>query len=126
MDGYGFTLDTPRLRLALRRGDLGEAERLLGNPNTGHGWHRGWFVFANVAARLDALAALRDRKRLDEEAPVHVRPGTYLEPFALRALGQAREDEKLIQQALASFRALGLEWHVSETAELLAGAPGVT
>jgi hypothetical protein len=124
MEGYGFTLDTPRLRLALRRGDLEQVERLLGNPNTGHGWHRGWFVFANTAARLDALAALHDRKRLEGEAPAHLQPRTYLEPFALRALGQVREDEKLIEQALASFRALGLDWYASETQSLLAAVPG--
>jgi hypothetical protein len=121
MDGYGFTLDTPRLRLALVRGDLEEIERLLILPDAAPGWHRGWFVFANVAARLDALAALHDRERIEAEAPTHLRKGTYLEPFALRALGRAREDTELIQQALAGFEAMDLGWHAQQTRTFLAG-----
>src|SRR5262249_33664485 len=111
MDGYGFTLDTPRLRLALARGDFGEAERLLATPDQAPGWHRGWFVFVNTAARLDALAALGDGRQLELEAPRHLGKPTYFEPFALRALGQLRQDEHLIEQALERFRTLGLDWH---------------
>jgi hypothetical protein len=35
--------------------------------------------------------------------------GTYLEPFALRALGLVREDASLIERAAARFKAFGLE-----------------
>jgi class 3 adenylate cyclase len=115
MDGYGLTLDTPRLRLALARNDLDEAERLLVLPDTGHGWHRGWFFLGNVAARLDALAALGRRDEVEEEAPTHARRPNYLRPFALRALGRVRRDPDLLRDALADFESLGLEWHAAET-----------
>ena len=42
-----------------------------------------------------------------------------LEPFALRALGVVREDEKLIAQAVSRFETLGLDWHAAETRALL-------
>jgi hypothetical protein len=115
MDGYGFTLDTPRLRLALARGDLAAVDELLARPETEHGWHRGWFVFANVAARLDALAALGRVEEVEAEAPQHARRQNYLRPFALRALGRVRRDEALVAQARAEFTALGLEWFAAST-----------
>ena len=52
-----------------------------------------------------------------------MRPGTYLEPFALRALGFARNDEELIEQAVARFDGLGLEWHAAETRKALVTMP---
>ena len=115
MDGYGFTLDTPRLRLALARSDLDAVDELLARPETEHGWHRGWFVFANVAARLDALAALGRADEVEEEAPHHARRRNYLRPFALRALGRVRRDDALVDTARAEFEALGLDWHASST-----------
>ncbi len=72
------------------------------------------------AARLDALAALRDRERAEREASSHLQPGRYLEPFALRTLGIVREDEELVERALVRFRALGLEWHAAQTSRLVA------
>jgi class 3 adenylate cyclase len=118
MEGYGFTLDTPRLRLALARGELAEVERLLALPDTVHGWHRGWFVFADVTASLDALAALGLRDRVEAEAPRFARRRSYVEPFALRALGRVREDDELVLRALARFEELGLDWHAAETRAL--------
>ena len=115
MEGYGMTLDVPRLRLALARQDLDEAERLLALQDTSHGWHRGWFIFGNVAARLDALAALGRRDEVEEEAPDHARRASYLRPFALRALGRVRGDSDLLRDALTDFEALGLDWHAAET-----------
>ena len=44
--------------------------------------------------------------------------GTYLEPFALRALGLVRGDEALIAQAIARFEAIGLDWHAEQTRPL--------
>jgi class 3 adenylate cyclase len=117
MEGYGSTLDAPLLRLALARGDLAQAERLIGAPEL-RGWHRGWFVFSALAARLDALAALGRREEV-EEASRHRRPGTYLEPFALRALGVVREDASLVEAAAAGFAAMGLERHAAATRALL-------
>jgi len=115
MEGYGMTLDTPRLRLALARSELEEAERLLALQDTAHGWHRGWFVFGNIATRLDALAALGRRDELEEDALPHVRRRSYLRPFALRALGRVRRDPDLVRDALADFESLGLDWHAAET-----------
>lgn len=115
MDGYGLTLDTPRLRLALARKDRDQVEQLLELIDTSHGWHRGWFVFGNVSARLDALADLGRRDQIEEEAPGHARRPNYLRPFALRALGRVRGDPALLRDALADFESLGLDWHAAET-----------
>jgi class 3 adenylate cyclase len=119
MDGYGLTLDTPRLRLALARRDEGAVEELLARPDTAPGWHRGWFVFANISTRLDGLGFLGDRRRVEDEAPHYIRRTGYLEPFALRALGRVREDEQLLERARERFEAMGLDWQTAETRALL-------
>ena len=114
MEGYGLTIDAPRVRLALVRGDLETAERLLGSGQA--------MYFAELAAqatRLDAFAALGVRERVEKEAAALLRPNTYLEPFALRALGIVRKEEKLVADAIARFQALGLDWHAAETRALL-------
>jgi CHAD domain-containing protein len=49
-----------------------------------------------------------------------LRPGTYLEPFALRTLGAVRDDDVLLQQAVDRFNAIGLPWYAEQTRELLA------
>jgi hypothetical protein len=51
-----------------------------------------------------------------------VRAATYLQPFALRALGIARDDKRLIEQSLERFRALKLEWYAGQTDALLSAA----
>jgi hypothetical protein len=51
--------------------------------------------------------------------PAVLRPHTYLEPFALRALGLVREDEELIREAIDRFRAMELDWHAAQTESLL-------
>ncbi len=115
MEGYEFALAGPRLRLALIRGRL---ERLgdLGPASAGHGIT---FGLAVNSARLDALAALGERERVEEDAPPLLRQGTYLVPFALRALGAVRRDGDLIEQALDRFQAMGLEWHARQTQALV-------
>lgn len=119
IEGYGVVLDVPRMSLALVRGDLEAVERLLRTPLPERGWYRGWMALATIVNRLDALAAVRDRKRTELEAEPHLRPGTYLEPFALRALGLVRGDEQLLSDARSRFETLGLAWHASETATLI-------
>ncbi|HEU0304705.1 MAG TPA: adenylate/guanylate cyclase domain-containing protein [Gaiellaceae bacterium] len=115
MQGYGYALDPPRLRLALLRGDLRNAERLLKTrPVKTYTMGVGL-----TAARLDGLAAVGDRTRLEAEAEPLVRPGSYLEPFALRALGHVRADQSLIERAIARFEALGLDWHAEQTGRLV-------
>jgi class 3 adenylate cyclase len=114
MEGYGLTIEAPRLRLALLRGDLEAADRLL---ESGEAMY--FTRTAAAAARLDALAALGRREHVEEEAEPLLQPNTYLEPFALRALGLLREDDELIVQALARFASMGLDWHADETRALL-------
>lgn len=113
MEGYGHVLETPRLRLALLRGDLATVEQLAETPLPDRGWHRGWMLLSTQAVRLDALAALGRREEI--EAWPRERPGTYLEPFVLRALGRVREDEQLVERAAACFEALRLSWFAAET-----------
>ena len=115
MQGYGMTIDAPRVRLALVRGDLETVERILAEP-----FKSAIYVeLAALAARLDGLTALRDRARIEEEAPRLARPHTVLEPFALRALGVVREDAALLEQAAARFAELGLDWHATQARALL-------
>ena len=51
-----------------------------------------------------------------------LKPKTYLEPFALRALGYARGDQGSIQQAIEGFEAMGLDWHAAQTRGLISQA----
>ena len=57
-------------------------------------------------------------ERTEEEAGRLLRPNPYFEPFALRALGVEREDERLAENARDRFAGLGLAWHASQTATL--------
>ena len=72
-----------------------------------------------MTAHLDGLAALGARERIEDEAALALRPGTYLEPFALRALGIVRHDRALIERAADHFESLGLGWHAARTREIL-------
>ncbi len=116
MEGFPFLLDPLRIRLALERGDRKRLGDLLREHVPGRSivWRSSY-----VTARLDGLAALSERDRVEAEAVPELRPGTYLEPFALRALGRVREDEELVWQALARFEALGLDWQAAKTRALL-------
>jgi hypothetical protein len=117
MEGYGHVLETPRLRLALLREELETVERLVATPLPDRGWHRGWMLLSTEAVRLDALASLGRREEIESWPPE--RPGTYLEPFHLRALGVVREDEELVARAVRGFDRLGLHWHASQTPAVL-------
>ncbi|MFL5921029.1 MAG: hypothetical protein ACJ743_06965 [Gaiellaceae bacterium] len=117
LEGYGLTIDALRIRLGLSRGDLGEVERLVGGEHT----VPQVFHLESQAGLLDGLAVLRDR-RTEAEAEPLLKPNTYLEPFALRALGLVREDERLVERAIARFEAMGLDWYARQTRELVAQA----
>jgi tetratricopeptide (TPR) repeat protein len=115
LEGYGMLLDPIRVELALARGDLAEVERKLAE------WRpRGFYEYWGLVARLNALLALGRRAEIEQEAPALVKPGTYLEPFALRALGYAREDDGLVERAIQRFEAMDLAWHAAQTRTLLA------
>ena len=108
-EGYETVLGTLRMRLALHRGDADAVDRHLSEPLPEQG--QNWYLLSAVAARLDALAALGDRDRVESEAEPLARAGTYLEPFALRALGTVRDDPGLRERAAAAFAAMGLRGH---------------
>jgi len=72
-----------------------------------------------MATHLDGLAALGERGRVEAEESRLLQPNTYLEPFALRALGVVREDAGLIDRAANRFEAFGLVWHTARTRALL-------
>jgi hypothetical protein len=108
---YQGWFEPPRIRLAMARNDLGAlAEAVPAEFD----WE-----WEPVSTFLDALAALGDRERIEAEVPNWLQPGTFAEPFALRALGIARGDRALLQQALERFEATDLAWHAEQTRRLL-------
>jgi hypothetical protein len=112
MEGYSF--ESLYVEIAVARGDLAALERLL------DAWSpEGFMDDDGLIARMNALVALERRAEIEQEAPVMLKPKTYLEPFALRALGYARGDEDLIQQAVERFEAMGLDWYATETRRLV-------
>jgi class 3 adenylate cyclase/tetratricopeptide (TPR) repeat protein len=112
MKGYGFATDSTRLALALALGELDKAREIV--EQLGSQLLEPWSVRMR-ASLFDALVALGERDRIEAEAPEWIeRPG-YARPFALRALGLAREDETLVEQAAQAFDAMGLTWHAQRT-----------
>jgi class 3 adenylate cyclase len=114
MEGHGYALEAANIRIALARRDTEALARLVESAPS----HRFVFDLQTFAARFDGIAALRDLGRAEDEAQRFVLPGTYLEPFALRALGAARNDDAMIAQALERFEALKLDWHANQTSAL--------
>ncbi len=118
MRGAAGTYAPLYLRLAMQRGDLESVSRwvdLAVAPPPA----KNWWALTTAAARLDALSALSRWDRIEAEAPGWATTGTYLEPFALRALGLAREDPSMLERAKDGFAALGLQAQAERT-----GHPG--
>ena len=116
IEGYDHVLGAPRARLALVRGDTDAA---LGFAPQFDDFRIHW-VLANAAARLDALVAAGTREEeLERHAPAYAHPGSYTEPFALRALGIVRADGTLLRKAEERFAVLGLRWHSDQTPVLM-------
>jgi hypothetical protein len=122
LEGYEPIIAEPRLRLALLRGDEAGVSRFLAEPVglEGHSWH----FLSTMATRLDLLSERGERDRVEEEATPLLRPGTYLEPFALRALGRVRGDRVLVERAAAGFEEMGARWHAAQTRRLLGDPVG--
>lgn len=119
MEGYGMMLGPAEVALATARGDVATLERKLSD------WKpEGLDDVEGAVAWLNALIALDRRATIEEAASAFVVAGTYLEPFALRALGYARNDDGLIEQAIARLESMGLEWHASQTRRMLSSPPG--
>jgi class 3 adenylate cyclase len=114
MEGYGMFFDPLHVEIALARGDLAEVERKLSQWSP-----QGFQDVEGLVARLNALVALGRRAEIEEEAPTLLKPKTFIEPFALRALGFARGNDTLIEQAIERLEAMGLGWHAAETRKLL-------
>jgi class 3 adenylate cyclase len=106
-----------RLWIATARGDHAQLRRLVDAADDAP---QGAFEWDLAAALCDALVALRDFERIEADVPSRLRPETYVEPFAMRALGVARADAGLLAAAAARFTAMGLAWHAEETVKLLA------
>jgi hypothetical protein len=112
---YSPALTSPRIRLAIVRTDLPEVERLLTVGEAAPPWAS----VAYLSACLDGLALLRDRDRAEVEAQPLAGRRSYLQPFALRALGIVRNDDELLARADEGFAVFGLEWHREQTKVLL-------
>jgi hypothetical protein len=117
---YGRVVDA-RMRLALVRGDLERVDQLRADSERPAKTLIRSTKLAPVAARLDSLAALARRDVLEREAPRFLAANTYLEPFALRALGLVREDAALLERAAERFDAMALAWHAAQTRRMLVG-----
>ena len=124
LDPYRSFYWGPKLRLALARDDIPAVERLVDSVDF---TPRAGMRVAGVdrvrlddgaAAFLDALIALGAHNRIEAEAGRWVDSQTYVQPFALRALGVARADDRLLDEATERFRAIGLDWRAEEVPNL--------
>jgi class 3 adenylate cyclase len=117
MRGAERSYSALHLRLALSSGDLAAAgqwvDAALAPPPA-----KNWWGLTNASARLDALSALQRWDDVERDAADLLQPDTYLEPFALRALGLARTDAELLRRAQESFAHLGLSGQALQTAAL--------
>jgi class 3 adenylate cyclase len=121
-EGWDIILDTPRLRLALARGDLETARRLAVPPLS----HRRqvWFYPGAVAAYFDAVAALGDRTAMEEAAEaLHDREDSVLTAFALRAQGILEGDRALLGRAAERFDSFGFGRQADATRAMATAAP---
>jgi class 3 adenylate cyclase len=103
-----------RLRLMLARNDLPGLERLVGSIDL-ESLPDSEYRYDQPPAVLDALVLLGNHEAIEAVAPRWLRPGTFAEPFALRALGVARGDGGLLGEASSRFRSIGLDWRAEET-----------
>jgi hypothetical protein len=112
-EGYGLWLDPLYARLALLRGNLDEVSALLEGSEQ---WSSMTYDHVHGAAtRLEALVAVGRKDDAEVDALRLLQPGSYLHPFALRALGLVRNDGALLAEAVERFEVMGLDWHASKT-----------
>ena len=115
MEGFGWIMDTPRIRLALHRHDLTTVNRLISAP-TSFKWKRAaWYFPAAVATHLDALAALGEAERFEADANEFLEGESVIQAFAMRALGILRGDRLLLEAAASRFEAFGFESQAGNT-----------
>jgi hypothetical protein len=115
MEGFGWIIDLPRIRLALHRHDLATVNRLISTP-TSFKWKRAaWYFPAAVATHLDALAALGDAGRLEADAAEFLETDSVLQAFAMRGLGIVQGDPVLMEEAASRFEDFGFESQAAST-----------
>jgi class 3 adenylate cyclase len=115
MEGYAEETIGWELALGNARGDVDALAAKL------EGWKPDSLASVeDQVAWLNALILLDRRAEIETAAPALVIEGTYLEPFALRALAFARGDEALYGRAIQAFEAMGLRWFVAQTEMLQA------
>jgi hypothetical protein len=108
MEGYVF--DARYVEIAAARHDTEALDARL------RGWRpEGLWDYDGTVAWMNALMTLDRRDEIEEEAPPFLKPGTYLEPFVLRALGSARRDDGLMTRAAERFDQMGLRWQAEQT-----------
>jgi hypothetical protein len=112
MEGYGAVF-APIRWLALRRGDLDGVRRWL--PTTMPPPTKNWRRLSTFAARLDGLAALDKADAIERETAPLLDLGSFIEPWATRALAASRRDDRLLDQAAVRLETLGLDWHAAVT-----------
>jgi hypothetical protein len=112
MEGYRF--EAPRVEIAIARGDLAAVEEVL------EAWRPdGLWDIDGVVAWLNGLIALGRREDIEREAAEWRRPGTCIDPFVVRALGFARREDAMVEEAARIFDEIGLHWHAADTRRLL-------
>ena len=115
MEGFGWILEAPRIRLALNRRDLSAAGQLLSVMTSSIPRRQIWYFPAAVATYLDALAALGDAKRLEAEAAEYLDTDSVLTAFAMRALGIVRGDPSFMEEAASQFESFGFDVQAAHT-----------
>jgi hypothetical protein len=109
-EGFDYFRRSIEAEIALARGDLQRVERMLEEWTP-----EGFIDMDGLIARLDGLVALERRADIEAEAPPLLIEGSYLEPFALRALGWARRDPEMLSRAIDRFDAMGMTWFAAQT-----------
>jgi class 3 adenylate cyclase len=118
MQGYDHFMAVPHIALALARNDRDDVARQLDALD----WemfdqYTPWMFRATI---FDALVELGRHEMIEPLTSNFLEHRTYLQPFALRALGQVRGDPKLVERAAALLSEMGLAWHEQQTLARLA------
>jgi hypothetical protein len=110
MEGYAEETIGWELALAIARADVDSLAAMLAD------WKPDSLASVeDQVAWLNALILLERRAEIESAAPALVIEGTYLEPFALRALAFARGDADLYERAITALQRMGLDWFVAQT-----------
>jgi hypothetical protein len=118
VEGFGWIMDAPLLRMALHRDDLTEVRRLIEASDFPITRRQTWYFTAAVAAHFDALLALGEGERAERDAREFLDTDTVLTAFATRALGSLRGDDALLAAAAEGFERYGFDDQAAETRRL--------